>query len=92
MASIRIKQAFTMPYDELREGLDKLAEKLGDQYQLDCGWESDDRLCFSHSGADGKIEIGEKEIDLQINLGMLMSAFKGIIEREVHSFIDEFIY
>jgi putative polyhydroxyalkanoate system protein len=92
MASIRIKQAFTMPYDELREGLDKLAEKLGDEYQLDCGWESDDRLCFSRSGADGKIEIGEEEIDLQINLGMLMSAFKGTIEREVHSFIDEFIY
>lgn len=92
MASIQIKQAFTMPYDELKEGLDKLAGKLGDQYQLDCGWESGERLCFTRSGADGKVDIGADEIDLEVNLGMMMSAFKGPIEREIQSFIDEFIY
>ncbi|MFW2403700.1 MAG: polyhydroxyalkanoic acid system family protein [Gammaproteobacteria bacterium] len=92
MASIQIKQAYTMPYDELKEGLDKLAGKLGEQYQLECDWDSDDCMCFSRSGADGKVEIGEEEIDLQVNLGMMMSAFKGTIEREIQTFMDEFIY
>lgn len=92
MASIQIKQAFTMPYDELKEGLDKLADKLGQQYQLDCGWESDERLCFKRSGADGQINIGEQEVDLTVNLGMLMSPFKGTIEQEIQGFIDEYIY
>ena len=92
MATIRINQAFTMPYDELKQGLDQLAEKLGEQYQLDCAWESDDCLSFHRTGADGRVSIGGEEIELNVNLGMLMSAFKGAIEQEIRSFIAEHIY
>jgi len=92
MASIQIKQAFTMPYDELKEGLDQLAGKLGRQYQLDCNWDSEDCLCFKRSGADGQINIGDQEFELTVKLGMLMSAFKGTIEQEIQGFIDEYIY
>jgi putative polyhydroxyalkanoate system protein len=92
MAFIQINQNFSMPYDELRVGLDKLADKLGEQYQLDCNWESDECLSFRRTGADGKIDIGDGEIELTVSLGMLMSAFKAPIEREIQTFINEYIY
>ena len=92
MASILIRQAYTMPYEELKDGLDKLAGKLGERYQLDCDWESEECLCFSGAGANGKVAIGEEEIDLEVNLGILMSPFKGTIETEIRNFIAEFIY
>lgn len=92
MASIQIKQDFTMPYDELKEGLDKLADKLGQQYQLDCNWDSDECLSFKRSGAAGQVSIGDQQIELNVTLGMLMSAFKSTIESEIQGFIDEYIY
>ena len=77
MASIKINQAFSMPYDELKEGLDQLAVKLGEQYQLDCKWASDDCLRFQRTGADGAS-------------GTLPQHHA--IEKEIRSFIDEYIY
>ncbi|MGI9343851.1 MAG: polyhydroxyalkanoic acid system family protein [Gammaproteobacteria bacterium] len=92
MASIQITQPFSMPHDELRAGLDQLADKLGQQYQLDCDWQSDECLSFRRTGAEGEVNIGEREIELSVSLGMLMSAFKGTIEKEIKDFIDEYIY
>lgn len=92
MASIQIKQSFSMPYDELKEGLDQLADKLGQQYQLDCDWQSEECLSFRRTGAEGEVNIGDQEIELHVSLGMLMSAFKGTIEKEIRDFIDEHIY
>jgi len=92
MASIQIKQDFTMPYDELKVGLDKLADKLGKQYQLDCSWDSEECLSFKRAGAQGQVSIGDQEVELTVSLGMMMSAFKGAIEREIKGFIDEYIY
>ena len=81
-----------MSRDELKVGLDELADKLGAQYQLDCGWESDDCLSFRRSGLDGNLSIGDRQIDLTLNLGILMSAFRAPIEQEIRSFIAEHIY
>jgi putative polyhydroxyalkanoate system protein len=44
------------------------------------------------SGIDGQLTVGKQEIELTLNLGMLMSAFKGVIESEITTFIDEHIY
>jgi len=92
MASINIKQDFTMPYDELKIGLDKLADKLGKQYQLDCSWDSDECLSFKRGGAAGQVSIGDQAVELTVSLGGLMSMFKGPIEQEIKGFIDEYIY
>ena len=92
MAAIHVTQAYTMPHAELKQGLDELAEKLGEQYHLECDWQSEDCLGIHRSGVDGQLTVGEEEIELTLNLGMLMSAFKGVIEREINSFIDEHIY
>jgi putative polyhydroxyalkanoate system protein len=92
MATIKIKQDFTMPYEELKEGLDELADKLGRQYQLDCSWDSDDCLSFKRSGAQGQVSIGDQQVELDVTLGMMMSAFKTTIEKEIRGFLDEHVY
>jgi putative polyhydroxyalkanoate system protein len=92
MASIEINKPFTMPRDELREQLDQLAAKLGDDLQLKCEWQSDDCLGFKRSGAEGEINIGEAEIGMEVRLGMLMNAFRGPIEKQIQEFLDEHIY
>ena len=92
MAAIHVTQAYTMSHADLKQGLDELAEKLDEQYQLNCDWNSDDCMDIRRSGIDGQLTVGKQEIELTLNLGMLMSAFKGVIEREILTFIDEHIY
>lgn len=92
MAAIHVTQPYTMSHAELKQGLDELAEKLGEQYQLECDWQSDECLDIRRSGVNGQLTVGEQEIELNLNLGMLMSAFKGVIESEIKTFIDEYIY
>ena len=92
MAAIHVTQPYTMSHADLKKGLDELAEKLGEQYQLNCDWDSEDCMGIRRSGIDGQLTVGKQEIELTLNLGMLMSAFKGVIEREITTFIDEHIY
>jgi putative polyhydroxyalkanoate system protein len=92
LAYIQIKREFTMPRAKLRKELGRLATSMQDQWHLNCIWQSDDCLDFRHSGARGRIEIGDQEFELNAKLGLLMSAFKGPIEDEIRKFIDTHVY
>lgn len=92
MARIQIKQEFTMPRKELRKEVERLAETMHDQFSLDCNWQSKNCLNFQRTGAKGQIDIGKNDFELNAELGMLMSAFKGNIEEAIRSFIDEHVY
>jgi len=92
MASIQINKGFTMPREELKEQLNELAEKLERKFQLDCSWQSDDCLGFRRAGADGRVDIGDEDIALTINLGFMLLAFKGSIEQQIREFIDKHVY
>lgn len=81
-----------MPRKKLRKEVDRLAETMQEQFQLDCNWRSKNCLDFQRGGAKGQIEIGKEKFELTAELGMLMSAFKGTIEAEIRKFIDEHIY
>ena len=92
MSTIEINKAFTMPRDQLREQLDDLAGQLGQELQLNCEWLSDDCLDFRRSGVNGQVDIGDDKIELTITLGLLMEFFRGKIESEILTFIDQHIY
>ena len=92
MSTIEISKAFTMPRDKLREQLGDLAEQLGQEFQLNCEWLSDDCLDFRRSGVNGQINISDEEIEMTISLGLLMEFFRGKIESEILAFIDQHIY
>ena len=92
VATIQIRREFTMPRKKLRKKLEELAANMQDKWQLDCQWQSKNCLDFQRSGAKGTIEIHKHELELNAELGMLMSAFKDTIEEEINKFIDQHVY
>jgi putative polyhydroxyalkanoate system protein len=92
MANIEFNKPFTMPREDLDNELQQLADKLGEEMQLNCEWSSDDCLDFRRSGAAGQINIGDEELALTIKLGMLLSPFRSTIEAEIKQFMDDRIY
>ena len=81
-----------MPRESLKDELEQLIDELGRKLQLNCEWLSEDCLDFRRSGVTGQISIGDEELDLDIELGMLMNVFRESIEKEIMEFVDECIY
>lgn len=92
MSRINIKKDFTLSIDELKKLLDELAEDMHSRYQMDCNWQSDSCMSFKRSGAKGEIDIVDNRITFTLNLGIILSAFKKPIEKDIQKFISENIY
>ena len=92
MPDIEISKQYSMPRDKLRSELESLVGTLAEQLQLECEWLSEDCLDFRRKGAEGQININDDEIEMTIRLGLLLSAFSGVIEQEVQEFFEEHIY
>ena len=88
MATIRIKRAHHLDNETVRNEVQNLAEKLSNDLSAKYSWEGD-RLVFKRSGANGHIDIGEGEVDVEIKLSMVLTPLKGSVEKTVTSYLDE---
>jgi putative polyhydroxyalkanoate system protein len=89
MAEILIDRAHTIGLDRAREVALRIAAELTDQYDMDCCWEGD-LLSFSRVGAHGTLEIDPDRIRVVLKLGILLSAFKPMIEDRLHRNFDRY--
>jgi len=48
-----------------------------------------DTLEFKRGGADGRIEVSEDRVHLQLNLGLLLSVLSGKIKSEIEEVLDK---
>lgn len=87
MPSIDITQPHSKSKKDARASVDRVAEKIGERFQVDCGW-SGDTMKFTRSGVTGEITLGAKDVRVVVNLGFLLSALKGPIESEIHRVLE----
>ena len=87
MASIHIKRNHNLGIDNARTEVEKLAQTLRSDLQIDYAW-SGNKLVFQRSGATGTIDVGADFIDLDIKLGMALSLLKGTIEESINNKLD----
>ena len=89
MANITINRSHNMSEQALKEKLDMLSAKMQDRFDLSCSWKNEQCMTFKRSGVDGEITLQADQINLQVKLGMMMGAFKGVIEKEINQFMDK---
>ena len=88
MSHIDIRHPNPLGMDKARAALDQVAEKLGDQFGLDCEWIGD-TLAFERSGVHGQIALLPGEVHVTAKLGFLLAAMKGPIESEIRRVLAE---
>jgi putative polyhydroxyalkanoate system protein len=88
MPSIDIKRSHSRPLAEARRKVQHVAEHLAGKFDLRWRWEGNE-LHFERSGVDGHIKVGAKQVHVTANLGFLLSAMRGSVEREIHRYLDE---
>lgn len=88
MAVIKVKRKHDLGAKKARATVTKLAKKLKKDLDADYHWEGS-TLQFSRKGATGHIDVSERELKIEIKLGMLLSPLKGKIEKTINDEIDD---
>jgi putative polyhydroxyalkanoate system protein len=88
MATINVKRQHQLDRKRLRKEVEHLAQKLSNDLSVDYQWE-DDRLVFKRTGANGFIQIGKDELEIEIKLNLVLTPLKGTIEKNITEYLDE---
>lgn len=83
MPSIDIVQPHDKSMKDAKAAVDRVADKIGERFQVDCGWKGN-TMAFTRSGVNGEIIVEKEQVRVVVNLGFLLSAMKGPIESEIH--------
>ena len=82
MPNIHIKRSHKLTREEARARVEEIAKDLKKKLDAKYAWKGDS-LQFKRTGASGSIDVGKDFIDINIELGMLLSPMKGKIEQSI---------
>ena len=88
MPSIDIHRPHRLPLPEARAVVDKVAARMHEKFDLEGHWQGD-ILHFARPGVKGRIAVEGDAIRVSVELGLLLSPLKGMIEQEIRRKLDE---
>jgi len=87
MSLINVCAHHTMNKEDAQQAADDLARDLAEKFSIDYGWE-EDHIHFERPGVHGMITVGEKEIRIKAQLGLLLVLLKSRIEDEIVRYLE----
>lgn len=95
MAQVDIRRANTLGKASAREKTEALAKRLEQKFGIDWRWNGDDLAFHAPQGAAkgtrGTISIHDADIRVQVDLPLLLRAFKGKVEDRVKEELDKIL-
>ena len=88
MPSIDIKRSHSRPLPEARAAVQRVADHIARKFDVACEWNGN-TLNFQRSGVDGHIKVSARQVHVTADLGFLLMALRGSVEREVNRYLDE---
>lgn len=88
MARIIVERTHSLGRDAARRKAEQLAANLATDFGVRCQWQGD-VLEVKRSGADGRIEVEENRVRVQLNLGVLLSAMGSNIQGQIERALDK---
>lgn len=90
MAGFQIRKAHSMDKEELRDAAEGLAKQLEGSHGVRARWEGDS-VRIKGAGVDGRLTLGDSDVLVSVELGLMASAFKGVLRSEVQRYLDEYV-
>jgi len=87
MATIRLTRSHTLTRDALRTRVNAIAQRMSAKLGLATQWNAD-VLTFKRSGVNGSIALQDTSVTVQAELGFMLGALKGTIEKEIQAELD----
>jgi putative polyhydroxyalkanoate system protein len=89
MPKIDIRRPHTLPPDQARAVVEKVAARMREKFDMQSQWEGD-RLRFSRPGVNGSIAMAPNEVHVAAELGLMLAPLKGVVEQEIRRKLDEY--
>jgi putative polyhydroxyalkanoate system protein len=90
MADIHLEKKHKLGIKKAKTKAQKLADQLAADYDLQSQWDGD-TLMFERSGVSGSLLVSKDNIELDMKLGFLMSAFAPKIQEQIQANLDKFL-
>jgi putative polyhydroxyalkanoate system protein len=95
MATIDVRRAHTLSKEEARKRAEDFARNMEQRFELQWRWEGD-RIVFdaprgAAKGTKGSVDVGDKDVRVQIDLPFLLRMLKGTVESKVHEKLDKIL-
>lgn len=87
MADIELTRSHSLGVDGGRDAVEKVARELDSDLGIQYEW-TESTLRFRGQGTDGRIEVEEQSIQLQMNLSAFLQPVRGRIESEAEQYLD----
>lgn len=91
MAKIRMQRRHRLELADIRARADGLAAKLVSKFGGEYRWQDDSLYYSRRGGVDARIVCTSEDIVVDVNLGLMMSALRGLIEAEIRYAFDEYL-
>lgn len=88
MSRIHVERPHSLGREAARAKAEKLADKLSREHGVSSEWQGD-TLVIKRSGVDGRIEVGEDRIAVDVKLGLMLSAMSGLLKGEIERALDK---
>ncbi|MCS6798777.1 MAG: polyhydroxyalkanoic acid system family protein [Myxococcota bacterium] len=88
MPTIEVRRSHALGKERARQAAERLAQRLRDRIDVRYEWAGDE-LRFERTGARGHVRVGDQEVHVRIELGMLLVPMKSTIEGKLHRYLDE---
>ena len=89
-STISIRRTHNLEPDQAQHLVESLATELKDSLSLSYRWEGRN-LTFKRRGANGNIQIGDQDINVEVNLSFVLMPLKGKIQREITTYFDKYL-
>lgn len=90
MSTICVVRKHTLDQQALRQLGDKLADKLTQKLGGSCEWRGNE-LNYQQGGTRAKVTLGEEMVEVNVKLGLMMTAFSSMVESEINRVLDEYL-
>jgi len=91
MADLHIVRDHTLGLTRARKLAFQWAERVEQDFAMACIYaqgKSSDEVSFSRSGVKGMLQVSASRFELSAHLGLLVGAFKSVIEAEIVKHLD----
>lgn len=87
MARIHLQHDHSLGLEAAKARINDIASQIQSRLGVETEW-SGNTLSFRRSGANGTIDVGDKSVTIEAELGLLMSPFKGEVEKQLRGYLD----
>ncbi len=88
MATISVMRQHSLGLEAARAAVQCVAAQLQQELNARHSWRGDS-LNFECPGAEGRIDVTESEVRVMVEIGWLLGAMRGSIERSINQYLDE---